>query len=56
MGGGSALVEIPVGPQLIRETVSLKVFAGPSTPDGYLHLLIYAAGKYPLIGAGRVDR
>ncbi len=48
MGGGSALVEIPVGPQLIRETVSLKVFAGPS-PDGYLHLLIYAAGKYPLI-------
>jgi len=48
MGDGSALVEIPIGPELVRETVSLSLFAGPS-PDGYLHMLVYASGMTPVI-------
>jgi hypothetical protein len=49
MGRGNALVEIQIGPGVIRERVSLAVFAGPS-PDGYLHLLIYADGREPVTG------
>lgn len=48
MGYGSALVEIPIGPQLTRETVHLALFAGPS-PDGYLHILVCATGEFPVI-------
>jgi hypothetical protein len=63
MGSGSALVEIRIGPELVEETVALTLFAGPS-PDGYVHLLAYAAGKNPVIAEvlltgvlrrGRVD-
>lgn len=48
MGGGSALVEIPIGPAIIKETVQLALFAGPS-PDGRLHILVYASGLFPVI-------
>jgi len=47
MGHGSAVAEIPIGPELIHEHISLTVLAGPST-DGYLHMLIYADGKTPV--------
>jgi hypothetical protein len=47
MGSGSALVEIPIGPEVREERVALSLFAGPS-PDGYLHILIYAVGKSPV--------
>ncbi len=47
MGSGSAEVEIPIGPALVREDVTLQVFAGPS-PDGYLHVLVYVSGEHPV--------
>jgi len=47
MGGGSAIVEIAFGPHLVRETVELTLLAGPS-PDGYLHMLVYASGAFPV--------
>jgi hypothetical protein len=47
MGYGGALVEIPIGPVVVREKVALEVFAGPS-PDGYLHVLVYASGVFPV--------
>jgi len=47
MGYGSAVVEIQIGPVLVKETVSLAAFAGPS-PDGYLHLLVCATGIFPV--------
>jgi hypothetical protein len=48
MGSGSALVEIQIGPELVKEPVQLAVFAGPSS-DGYLHILVYATGLSPVI-------
>jgi hypothetical protein len=48
MGYGSAVVEIPIGPSIVKENVVLTVFAGPS-PDGYLHLLVCASGKEPVL-------
>ncbi len=48
MGSGSAIVEIPIGPELIKERIHLAVFAGPSS-DGYLHLLVCATGVTPVI-------
>jgi hypothetical protein len=48
MGYGSAHVEIPLGPEVVGENVQLAAFAGPSS-DGYLHLLIAAIGKTPVI-------
>jgi len=48
MGSGSAIVEIRIGPELVRENVTLSVFAGPS-PDGYLHLLVAASGETPVL-------
>jgi hypothetical protein len=47
MGGGDAQVEIPIGPEMVRENVSLQLFAGPS-PDGYLHVLLYVNGLFPV--------
>ena len=47
MGKGAATVEVPIGPSLVREGVALSVFAGPS-PDGYLHMLIYVNGVFPV--------
>jgi hypothetical protein len=47
MGSGSAVVEIPIGPEVRQERVALTLFAGPS-PDGFLHILIYAVGIFPV--------
>jgi hypothetical protein len=50
MGSGDALVEIAFGPHLVKEPVALTLLAGPS-PNGYLHLLVYANGKFPVEAA-----
>jgi hypothetical protein len=50
MGTGNALVEIAFGPHLVKEPVALMLLAGPS-PNGYLHLLVYASGKFPVEAA-----
>jgi hypothetical protein len=50
MGYGNAVVEIAFGPHLVKETVALTLFAGPS-PNGYLHLLVDARGKFPVEAA-----
>jgi hypothetical protein len=47
MGSGSALVEIPIGPEVVRETARVALLAGPSR-DGYLHLLVSATGESPV--------
>jgi hypothetical protein len=48
MGSGSALAEVPFGPETIKEDVALQIFAAPSS-DGYIHLAILAEGKEPVI-------
>jgi hypothetical protein len=50
MGDGSAVVEIAFGADLVKETVQIALLAGPS-PNGYLHLLVYASGKFPVEAA-----
>jgi hypothetical protein len=50
MGYGTAVVEIAFGADLIKETVALTLLAGPS-PNGYLHLLVDARGKFPIEAA-----
>jgi hypothetical protein len=47
VGGGSALVEVPIGGNLYEETVQLALVAGPSA-NGYLHLLVSAVGETPV--------
>jgi hypothetical protein len=47
MGSGTAEVEIPLGPSVVTESVALTLFAGAS-PDGYLHVLVYAVGARPV--------
>jgi hypothetical protein len=47
MGSGNAVVEIAFGADLVKETVQLTLLAGPS-PNGYLHLLVDARGKFPV--------
>jgi hypothetical protein len=47
MGSGSALVEVPLGPEIVKENVALALFAGPS-PDGRLHVLVHATGAAPV--------
>lgn len=47
IGLGSALVEFPVGPEVVRETAQLAVLAGPS-PNGYLRFLVSATGHKPV--------
>jgi hypothetical protein len=47
MGSGTARVELQFGPALVHEHVGLALLAGPS-PDGYLHLLIFASGVFPV--------
>jgi hypothetical protein len=49
MGGGSAVVEFPLGPETREETAHIAMVAGPSS-DGYLHVLIYANGEEPVYG------
>ncbi len=50
MGQGSALVEVPFGPDIIKETVTLAIYAAPSS-DGYVHLAILAHGSEPVIAS-----
>jgi hypothetical protein len=47
VGSGSAVVAVQFGSNLVVEDVALELYAGPS-PDGYLHLLIEAYGKWPI--------
>jgi hypothetical protein len=47
MGYGSAVVEIPFGPAMVHENVSLTLLAGPS-PNGALQLLLCAVGQFPV--------
>ena len=47
MGTGEAQLRFAVGPEVLEETASLALIAGPS-PDGYLHMLIAATGTQPV--------
>jgi tetraprenyl-beta-curcumene synthase len=47
IGHGGAVVEVPLGPEVVVETAKLVLFAGPS-PDGYLRLLVSATGLTPV--------
>jgi hypothetical protein len=47
MGSGSALVEIPIGSELVRETANVALLAGPSQ-NGYFNLLLSATGESPV--------
>ncbi|HWG07475.1 MAG TPA: hypothetical protein VN672_00560, partial [Solirubrobacteraceae bacterium] len=49
MGGGTAIVEFPLGPETRTETAQIAIFAGPSS-DGHLHMLIFAMGEEPVYG------
>jgi hypothetical protein len=48
MGRGSAMVEVPFGPTIVHEKVTVELFAAPSA-DGYVHVAILASGKEPVI-------
>jgi len=47
MGFGRALVEVPIGTEVVPETAQIVLVAGPS-PDGYLHVLVAATGRSPV--------
>lgn len=47
MGSGSALVEIPIGPQIVSETAHVALLAGPSQ-NGYLQILASVTGETPV--------
>jgi hypothetical protein len=47
MGYGSAVVEVPFGPGIIRETTGITLLSGP-VQHGHLALLFYANGISPL--------
>jgi hypothetical protein len=47
MGSGSALVEIPIGSDLVQETAQVALVAGPSQ-NGYVHILASVTGKSPV--------
>ena len=47
MGHGSALVEIPLGPEIISETGQITTWLGP-VQEGHLALLFYAQGETPI--------
>jgi hypothetical protein len=50
MGYGNAVVHIRFGLEVVEEAVRLALFAGPS-PDGYLHMFVYARGRVPVQAA-----
>jgi hypothetical protein len=52
MGFGSALVEVPFGPVILKEAVTLSLYMAPST-NGHTSMLVYADGKTP-VDAGLV--
>jgi len=47
MGSGSAFVEIPVGGEVLTETASIGLVAGPSE-NGFVKLLVSATGLSPV--------
>jgi hypothetical protein len=47
MGHGSGLVEVPFGPDVVREAVRLTTFMAP-LHEGHLGLLFYAEGDVPV--------
>lgn len=47
MGHGTALVEIPIGPEIIRETGYITTWLAP-VQDGHLAMLFYAEGQTPV--------
>lgn len=47
MGHGSALVEIPIGPEVLGETGHITTWLAP-VQDGHLALLFYADGQSPI--------
>jgi hypothetical protein len=47
IGIGSALVEVPFGPDIIKETVSVDTFIGPPNEE-HLELLYYVEGWTPV--------
>ena len=47
MGSGSALVEIPIGSDLVQETAQVALVAGPSQ-NGYVHILASVTGESPV--------
>jgi hypothetical protein len=52
MGHGSALIEVPVGSEVLTETAQIALLAGPSQ-DGSTRILISATGASP-VAAGFV--
>ncbi len=50
MGVGSALVEVPFGSDIVKETVALAIYAAASR-DGYVHMSILAQGSEPVIAS-----
>jgi hypothetical protein len=48
MGYGSAVVEVPFGAELIRETASITTFMAP-VQNEQISVLFYAAGKTPIL-------
>lgn len=47
MGTGSALAEIPIGPDIFRETATVAVVRAPEE-EGHFALLLYASGVTPV--------
>ncbi len=47
MGEGSATAEIPVGPEIVRETAKVAILRAPEQ-EGHLALLFYATGETPV--------
>jgi len=47
VGYGSVLLKIPIGLEVVQETASLALLAGPS-PNGTLQLLLCATGESPV--------
>jgi hypothetical protein len=47
MGYGTALAEIPIGPEIVHETTHITLLRAP-TRHGRLALLFYAAGEVPV--------
>jgi hypothetical protein len=47
MGYGTALAEIPIGPEILHETAQITIYR-TTTHDGHLALLIYATGQSPV--------
>lgn len=47
MGSGSALAEIPIGPDIVKETAPITIYRAP-TENGQIALLLYANGQTPV--------